>query len=441
MLRRSIFIATVLPGVSISGCVDEQLNPVPVDGGGSQGASIARGGAGGVGASLGGGGRGGAGAAGGGGTPLPAHNHNCESPKGELPPLKLTRVVDGFPTRPVLVRSPPGDPNRLFVLDQDGQIFVWQQELGRLTEFLDIREKVGNDLGSEPGFIGFTFHPDYQTNGRFFVHYSAAVTADTVIAEYRVSSDPDVADPAPVLEPLLFVDQPLGNHNGGMIEFSPVDGMLYIGLGDGGPGQDPDDRGQDINILLAKILRIDVDSGSPYAIPRGNLPGGQPEIWDYGLRNPWRFSFDACTGDLYIGDVGQNAVEEIDYEPAGTGHHNYGWRLMEADQCYIPATDCNPTGELRLPIVSVPHVAGCNAIVGGYVYRGHAIAALRGAYLYADTCQRYVRGLRVVNGVPTEPFDLTEDLMPPSSIWSFGQDYNGELYLLSGDAVYRIEPE
>jgi glucose/arabinose dehydrogenase len=419
-------------GAALLACTDVAPHPIGV----GAGVGGAEGGSGGMSS---GGAAGGEGGAGGSGGEVPAPEPSCDPPEGTLPALQLTLLANGFSKRPLLLRAPPGERDRLFVIEQNGLVHLLAD--GEVSTFLDIRDKVGNALANETGLLGFTFHPDYADNGRFFVHYSD-LEGDTVIGEYRVApNNPDLADPFPVVEPVLTVDQPVGNHNGGSIEFSPIDGMLYIGLGDGGPGQDPDNRGQDVNSLLATILRIDVDAGSPYAIPDGNFTGGLPEIWDYGLRNPYRFSFDVCTGDLYIGDVGQNAIEEIDYEPAGMGRRNYGWSLMEGDACYRPSTDCNPDDDLQLPVLAVPHQSGtCNSIVGGYVYRGHAIPALRGTYLYGDTCRRYIRGFRIENGTVTEPIDLSADLVVENGLWSFSQDNFGELYVLAGDSVYRIDP-
>jgi hypothetical protein len=262
---------------------------------------------------------------------------------------------------------------------------------------------------------------------------------DTVVARYRVSAgNPDLADAASAVV-LLAVDQPYANHNGGGLRFGP-DGYLYIGLGDGGSGGDPENRSQDLGTLLGKMLRIDVDHGSPYAIPPSNpflaWPGARPEIWAYGLRNPWRFSFDRLTGDLFIGDVGQNAWEEIDVQLAASGGgQNYGWRRMEGPACYNPSTGCND-GSLVLPILYYPHSAGCS-VTAGFRYRGARSPALNGLYLYGDYCTG-----RIWEGWPTGGggWASAQVVDTPYTISTFGEDAAGDLYLAdyAGGAVYRI---
>ncbi|NNG15054.1 MAG: glucose dehydrogenase, partial [Gemmatimonadales bacterium] len=253
-----------------------------------------------------------------------------------------------------------------------------------------------------------------------------------------VSTDPNVADSSSEREILRF-SQPFSNHNGGHIAFGP-DGFLYIASGDGGDGGDPQNNGQDQETLLGKILRIDVDSGAPFGIPAGNPfanGGGAPEIWATGLRNPWRFSFDRLTGDLYIADVGQNEREEIDAQPASsTGGENYGWNVMEGGICFSPSSGCDQSG-LTLPVLDYDHSQGCS-VTGGYVYRGSAIPALVGQYFYADFCEGWVRSFRIQGGEAVERTEWTS-LAPGGSITSFGQDAAGELYVVaSGGSVYRI---
>jgi glucose/arabinose dehydrogenase len=228
------------------------------------------------------------------------------------------------------------------------------------------------------------FHPNYVGNGFFYVSYTDAA-GDSVIARYSVSADPNRADLASGVI-LLTITQPFSNHNGGQLQFGP-DGYLYISIGDGGSGGDPQNNGQNLGNLLGKILRIDVASGFPFAVPADNpfvgVGGAREEIWSYGLRNPWRFSFDRLTGDLFIGDVGQSSWEEVDFQPAGSaGGENYGWRLMEGSSCFNPSTDCN-NGTLTLPIREYDHTVGCS-VTGGYRYRGSANFDLEGFYFYGD---------------------------------------------------------
>jgi glucose/arabinose dehydrogenase len=290
----------------------------------------------------------------------------------------------------------------------------------------------------ERGLLGLAFHPGYADNGRFFVNYTN-VDGDTELVELARSADPDVASPEPV-RVFFTVDQPFANHNGGMLAFGP-DGYLYVGLGDGGSAGDPQDNAQGLDTKLGKILRIDVDAyPTP---PPGNVAGGDPDVWDWGLRNPWRFSFDRATGDLYIGDVGQNALEEIDVEPAGEGGRNYGWRIMEGDRCFRPPSGCDPTG-LTPPVVSYDRDLGCS-VTGGYVYRGGALPGLVGRYLYGDYCSNRVFSFRWSGGAAEAHVELTGDLDPEGRIQgltSFGEDAAGELYVVSRDgSVFRIEPE
>jgi glucose/arabinose dehydrogenase len=313
--------------------------------------------------------------------------------------------------------------------------------------FLNIDDLVKNISGNdERGLLGMAFHPNYAQNGRFFVHYTDTNTSpgDTTIAEFARGASPDQANPTPVAI-VLTQPQPEGNHNGGSIEFSPADGMLYIGLGDGGGAGDQHGQignGQNLDTLLGKILRIDV-TALPYTIPPGNMTGAgvRPEIWDYGVRNPYRFSFDACNGDLYIGDVGQNVWEEIDIAPAGQGNKNWGWRLTEGMHCFNPQ-NCDMTG-LSMPAIEYDHGLG-SSVTGGYVYRGTAIPWLRGTYFYGDFESGRIWTLRFQNGMVADAVDRTGDLQSQNlGIAGFGQDYAGEVYVVDrgGGRLFRIDPE
>jgi glucose/arabinose dehydrogenase len=350
------------------------------------------------------------------------------------PPLRLTEVAAGL-DQPLFATTAPGDPSRLYVVEQSGRIRIVESGALRAAPFLDLSGLVS--CCGERGLLGLAFHPGYADNGRFFVNYTNS-RGDTEIVEYARAADPDVATPEPVRR-FFTVGQPFANHNGGQLAFAP-DGFLYIGLGDGGGSGDPNGNAQNRDSKLGKILRIDVDA---YPTPvAGNLPGGDPDVWDYGLRNPWRFSFDRATGDLYIGDVGQDTIEEIDIEPAGEGGRNYGWNVMEGSQCFAEAS-CDPSG-LTLPAAEYTHAFGCS-VIGGYVYRGRAIPGLVGTYLYGDYCSSRVFSLRWVDGAVSATEELTADLDPDSRIHgltSFGEDGDGELYVVSHDgSVFRIEAE
>lgn len=352
-----------------------------------------------------------------------------------------TRLALSGLDQPVRLVAPPGDA-RLFVVEQPGRIRVFGRDGSDRGTFLDLTGQISQ--GGERGLLGLAFAPDYATSGRLFVDFTD-LAGDTRLVRFVVSSDPDRADPASA-DTLLTVDQPFGNHNGGHLEFGP-DGWLYFGLGDGGSAGDPGNRAQDGQSLLGKLLRLDVSG--PVALPAPGNPfaGSAPrdEIWALGLRNPWCFSFDRATGDLYIADVGQGAREEVDIALPGSGGLNYGWRLMEGTACYDPATGCND-GSLVLPVHEYTHGGTpfrCS-ISGGYVYRGGAVPGLQGTYLFADYCSRQVWGLRwTVQGGLESVTDLTTALTPTggyASISAFGQDAYGELYILDhgGGKAYRI---
>ncbi|MFQ5704955.1 MAG: PQQ-dependent sugar dehydrogenase, partial [Gemmatimonadales bacterium] len=284
-----------------------------------------------------------------------------------------------------------GDTSRLFVVERPGAIRIIRNGVVVATPFLDITNLTS--LGGERGLLSLAFHPQYVENGQFFVYYTDVTDGGTRVVRYNVSADPDVADPSSA-HLIIAVDQPFNNHNGGQIAFGP-DGMLYVGLGDGGSAGDPLGSGQDLSSLLGSIIRLDVDGGDPFAIPSDNPhvadPNARDEIWVSGLRNPWRFSFDRRTGDLYIGDVGQDEVEEVDvHSAAAPGGANYGWNTMEGSRCFR-STNCDTTG-LTLPVLEYLHNAGGGcSITGGYVYRGSRIPALVGRYLYGDFCSEFVR--------------------------------------------------
>ncbi len=324
---------------------------------------------------------------------------------------------------------------RLFVVEKRGSIQALSRDGKTKEVFLDISVRVGS-TSNEQGLLGLAFHPQYAENGWFFVDYTD-LRGDTVVSRFQVPAGAERADPDSE-EVFLRIPQPAANHNGGMIAFGP-DGALYIGTGDGGAANDRFRNGQNRNALLGKLLRIRVDGAPPYAIPPDNpfvgQPDTRPEIWALGLRNPWRFSFDRATGDLFIADVGQNEFEEIDWQPAGSlGGENYGWPIMEGLHCFQRA-DCDRAG-LTLPIVEYDHTVGCS-VTGGYVYRGQRFPALRGVYFYADYCSGTVWALwRDARGQWQHRDTLHTDLR----ISSFGEDVTGEIYLLdlSGGGVYRL---
>jgi glucose/arabinose dehydrogenase len=345
--------------------------------------------------------------------------------------LAVQALEDTF-EQPVLVTAPTGD-GRLFIVDQPGVIWIVQEGDALQQPFLDIRDIV--DFGGEQGLLGLAFHPDYASNGRFFINHTDR-NGDTRVAEYRVSSDPNRADPESGTT-LISIADPAGNHNGGWLDFGP-DGYLYIANGDGGGGGDPYQNGQNPNGLFAKILRIDVNSGSPYGIPPDNPfagGGGQPEAFILGLRNPWRVSFDG--NDIYIADVGQNAWEEVHVVTTGDGGANLGWNIMEGAHCY-GAANCDTTG-LVMPVYEYPHSQGACSITGGYVYRGSAIPEIQGHYFFGDYCAGFVRSFRHDNGAATELIDWTVQMGNVGNITSFGRDAAGELYITSTNGrVYKI---
>jgi glucose/arabinose dehydrogenase len=346
------------------------------------------------------------------------------------PAIVLKQVAAGL-NQPLALTN-AGD-ERIFVTQQPGQIVI----LGRSTPFLDIHTRVS--CCGERGLLSVAFHPHYRDNGFFFVDYTN-VNGDTVIARYSLSAgDPNRGDPSSEVI-LLTIAQPYSNHNGGQLQFGP-DGYLYIGMGDGGSGGDPENRAQNLNSLLGKILRIDVDQGDAYSIPPTNpfplLGGVRGEIWAYGLRNPWRFSFDRYTGDLWIGDVGQNKYEEVDWQLASShGGENYGWRLMEGLHCFNPAANC-PTAGITKPVLEYFHDLGNCSITGGYRYRGQLYPRLFGMYIYADYCTGMIWGATAEHDGTVTSRLLLNSFM---QISSFGEDVHGELYVVNieGGTVYQI---
>ena len=350
--------------------------------------------------------------------------------------LKFEKVADGL-SSPVLMIDANDGTDRFFVVEKTGIVVIMKD--GKLldTPFLDISDKVSR--GSEQGLLSIALHPNFAKNGEFFIDYTNR-SGDSRIERWTVStSDPNVADPSSAVT-LLSVDQPYANHNGGLVAFGP-DGKLYIGFGDGGSQGDPHGNAQNLGVLLGKILRIDVDATTgdlPYGIPTDNpfagKPGVRAEIWAYGLRNPWRFSFDQKTKDLLIGDVGQSAFEEADLDPAGVGGLNFGWNRLEADSCY-GADSCDKTGT-TLPIFLYSHDDGDCSITGGYVYRGAAIGALEGVYLAADYCTGDLWEVHPDGKGGSEVSAPISTGLNPSS---FAEDSSGELYLIDlNGAIYKI---
>lgn len=358
----------------------------------------------------------------------------ARSPTPGAAGVALELVTDDL-QRPVFATHAGDDSGRLFVVEQGGTIAIVRGGQRVAQPFLDITALVDSS-GSEQGLLGLAFDPRYRENGRFFVYYTAQ-NGDNTLARYQVSRAPDAADPASAT--ILFAQKdPAPNHNGGMLAFGP-DGYLYVGLGDGGSAGDPWGNGQNRATLLGKILRLDVDRGAPYAIPADNpWPDGsdaRAEVWAYGLRNPWRFSFDRATGDLYIADVGQNQYEEIDMQPAGArGGLNYGWNTREGMHCF--GSDTCPADGMVDPVAEYTHDEGCS-VTGGYVYRGAALPQLAGAYIYGDYCSGTIWALRRDAAGAWQSSRL---LASNASISSFGEDQAGELYLtdLGSHGLYRF---
>ncbi len=357
-------------------------------------------------------------------------------------PGKAPEIVAAFPNlkfaRPVDLQAPADGTNRIFVVEQEGVISVFDnnENVTGKKAFLNIKSQV-DDNNNEEGLLGLAFHPDYKTNGYFYVNYTVS-SSETVISRFKVSSsDVNVADPASE-HILLRFNQPYGNHNGGQLAFGP-DGHLYIATGDGGSGGDPQKNGQNTRSLLGKVLRIDVNqpsAGKAYGIPADNPfadgKGGSPEVYAYGLRNPWRMSFDFETGRLWAGDVGQNAYEEIDIIENGK---NYGWNQMEGFHSYSSGKN---SPDFTPPVLEIAQSTGDRSITGGYVYRGKAVPSLTGHYIFAD----YVSG-KIYNLIeaPDGRFLNSPLFNTRLNISSFGQDENKELYICAFDGkIYTIRP-
>ena len=344
----------------------------------------------------------------------------------ELPTIALSSPISGL-TQPVSIGHAADGSGRLFVVEQPGRIRIIKNGALLPVPFLDISNRIS--AGGERGLLGLAFPPGFATKKHFYVNYTNPV-GHLTIARYRVSANNnDLADPTSEQIVLTVNHSQFGNHNGGQLAFGPSDGFLYIGTGDGGSGGDPDNRAQNGNDLLGKILRLDVETGSPatYTVPASNpfvgRPGFRPEIWALGLRNPWRFSFDRQTHDLYVGDVGQNAFEEVNFQPATSGGgENYGWRLMEGLHCFNPP-NCNMTG-LTLPVVEYDHSLGCS-VTAGYVYRASTFPRMHGLFFYGDFCSGRIWGLRNENA--TWQTNLLLDTA--INISTFGEDEEGNLFV------------
>ena len=375
---------------------------------------------------------------------------------GPAPPIPQISTAPAFPRlgdgtfgrRPVLFTYLPDGSDRVVVVEQDGLAHIFENDPS-ITEtaiYLDLSDRISRS-GNEEGFLGLAFHPEYALNGQFYVYYSASNPRRSVISRFTVSPDPDRADIESETV-LLKIPEPRSNHNGGSMVFGP-DGYLYIGIGDGGGSGDPSQNGQDPTTLLGTIIRIDVDRTSEnleYGIPpdnpfAGSPDGERPEIWAYGLRNPWRFSFDRETGSLWVGDVGQNAWEEIDVIERGG---NYGWNILEGTHCFLPASGCDSSGTI-LPVAEYGHNLGCS-ITGGHVYRGPdlpALADLQGVYIYGDFCTSRIWGFRVGSNGSDVGAALTTggQLMGgvTGRISSFGEDATGNIYIVTfGGQIHRI---
>jgi glucose/arabinose dehydrogenase len=378
-------------------------------------------------------------------TPTPSASGSpvgCSAtPVGGQPTLTTTLFARGL-SSPVDFQVPPGDRARAFVVEQAGRIRIVRGGAVLSTPFLDIVARVG--AGGERGLLGLAFHPRYAENGRFYVNYTDR-SGDTHISEFRATpAGADTADPGTERQ-LFFVDQPFPNHNGGALAFGR-DGFLYASLGDGGSGGDPQGNGQDLGTGLGKILRMDVDRGTPVGVPADNpfvaRAGALPLVWAYGLRNAWRISFDRVTDDLYVADVGQNAVEEVDVAVAPRrGGENYGWNVMEGSRCFFPPSGCSQAG-LTLPVLEYLHAGEACSITGGYVYRGCRLPGYAGTYFYGDYCAGFIRSFRLQGGQAMDQRDWTAALgRGVQNVVSFGQDDEGEVYIVDQDGeIYKVVP-
>jgi glucose/arabinose dehydrogenase len=355
----------------------------------------------------------------------------------------LTPVVSGLAS-PTQVVAPGDGSGRLFVVQQGGRIRVIKGGVLLGTPFINLSDKVVSD--GERGLLGLAFHPDYESNGRFYVYFTRKSDGAVAINEYRVSgADADVADPS-TRRRIMTIKEPYTNHNGGRIGFGP-DGYFYAGTGDGGSAGDPGNRARNKDSLLGKMLRIDVDrvtSKHTYGIPSSNPYVGRPgrnEVWSIGLRNPWGWSFDRVSGDLWIGDVGQSRIEEIN-RASNTGKStsrgrgvDFGWRVMEGRKCYHPSSGCNKSGK-REPITQYKHSKGCS-VTGGYAYRGSAVPALAGRYVFGDWCTGTIWTISRTAAKPANKSILLDTSL---HITSFGEDESGELYVLDGGGtLYRMD--
>lgn len=354
--------------------------------------------------------------------------------------VTLTLIANGF-FRPVLLTNAGDDSDRIFILEQNGRIWIYFDGQILPDAFLDLTDRVSQSVTrgySELGLLGLAFPPDFAETGVFYVHYNDRNNR-TTLSQFNLSDDPNIGDPASEIV-LLTLDQPFPNHNGGDIAFSPNDGYLYFGLGDGGSAGDPLDTGQDPSDWFGSILRLAVIGDGTYTVPDDNpsssREGFAPEVWSYGLRNPYRFSFDSVTGDMYIADVGQNIWEEINFQPAeSAGGENYGWSDYEASAAY--STSAVPT-DMVYPVAEYRHEAGRCSVTGGYVYRGQAIPELDGVYLYGDYCSGETwAAWRNLDGEWQSDLFLAVG----ENVTAFGRDQAGELYIVTynGD-IYRIDP-
>jgi glucose/arabinose dehydrogenase len=378
--------------------------------------------------------------------------------------LSSVLIADGY-KKPVFITSYPNNAKLLYIVEQAGLIKILNDGKKLSRPFFDINKRVVNPNrpGDERGLLGFAFHPNHTNNGKFYINYMDN-DGNTIISEFSTNSELRADHKSERI--ILKLKQPYGNHNGGDIQFGP-DGYLYISIGDGGKAGDPLNAGQDLSSLFGKIIRIDIEQ-KPYGIPKSNPFFGQKdkreEIWAWGLRNVWRFSFDKQTGDKYLADVGQNKWEEVNFEPASSkGGLNYGWRIMEANHCYDPKENC-PTEGLIKPIIEYPNdanhpafafriieelsfsetdVEGCS-VTGGYVYRGQKIKSMQGQYIFGDYCSGNIWTLKVVNGKAINFKNRTEEINIGGGefttyISSFGQDSDGEIYIIDyNGGIYKL---